>query len=294
MQTTFWLVLLGLFVSGYLALEGADFGAAMTLPLLGRADEPGRDEVARAIAPFFLGNEVWLVAAIGTVDGVFPSLRVLNRLYPVLIPILVAWVARDMGLWLRRRGGGTWRWRADCVTGAASVVLTMGWGVVLGNLATGPGATFGLVPLLSGLLLTGLCAIHGSAFLTRRATVALAERIPRTLAVPVAAITVATGVAIALTRPPTLHSWPLWLAGALALLAALTPRIRQSALPLTAVTLIAVAPLTALANIPLPPTNQATLSELTPIVLAALPIMAASQLGMWWLTRDKSRTRSYF
>jgi cytochrome bd-type quinol oxidase subunit 2 len=235
MQTTFWLAVLGLFLAGYLAMEGADFGAGMLLPLFGRDDQQGRDTVVRAIAPLFLGNEVWLVAAIGVVEGAFPRLNapLLPRLYPALILILVAWLIRDAALWFRSQGTATWRWHCDQATALASTALAGGWGVVLANMALSGTAlsdkgtntpVFGLAPTLSGILLAGFCALHGTLFLSRRVPSHPATRIrrtTRTLAPLVAAMILLTGAAATMTAPPG-HHWPLWLLGAILLTATTT------------------------------------------------------------------------
>src|SRR2546430_3491173 len=92
--------LLGFFVLGYFLMGGADIGVGMALPYLGRdADE--RRVVIAAIAPFFLGNEVWLVATAGLLAGGFPALEgtLLGGLFPAIIALLVGWIVRDMGLW---------------------------------------------------------------------------------------------------------------------------------------------------------------------------------------------------
>ncbi|MFD2348479.1 cytochrome d ubiquinol oxidase subunit II [Nonomuraea ferruginea] len=52
--------ILAFFALGYLVLAGADIGVGMALPYLGRTPAERREAIA-AIAPFFLGNEVWLV-----------------------------------------------------------------------------------------------------------------------------------------------------------------------------------------------------------------------------------------
>lgn len=55
--------LLAILFAGYFVLAGLDYGVALVAA--------GRRDLDR-IAPFFLGDEVWLVAAIGLVFGVFP------------------------------------------------------------------------------------------------------------------------------------------------------------------------------------------------------------------------------
>lgn len=54
----------------YFALGGYDYGVAMLVRGVGR-DEARRHAVRNAVGPFFLGNEVWLVAAVGILLGAF-------------------------------------------------------------------------------------------------------------------------------------------------------------------------------------------------------------------------------
>ena len=73
-MTTFWWATLGLVVCGYFALAGYDYGVGMLLPAFDR-DERQRRRVLGAFGPFFLANEVWLVAAVGLRFGAFPHLE---------------------------------------------------------------------------------------------------------------------------------------------------------------------------------------------------------------------------
>jgi cytochrome bd-type quinol oxidase subunit 2 len=311
---TFCLAMLGFFLAGYLALEGADFGMGMMLPLFGRRDQPARDGVIRAIAPFFLGNEVWLVAAFGLLNGAFPRLdgSLESRLYPIFVLILIAWLTRDAGLWFRGHGGATWRARWDTTIAIASTLLAFGWGLVLGNLAqgvpeAGSARVFGLIPVLGGLALTGICALHGAATLGLRLPLPEAARVAtlaKALTVPTAVAIMATGVAIALTGTPA-HTWPLWLLGAVLLAGVVTVRLtggRPPALPATSIGLLAAIPLLTLTGIPYLPTGiplseaasgPATLAVLTPVILAVLPVLVVAQAALWWLCRGRVDVRSW-
>ncbi|WP_449061592.1 cytochrome d ubiquinol oxidase subunit II [Planomonospora algeriensis] len=107
-----WSVLFAVLLIGYFALEGANIGLGMLLPVLGRTQE-GRDRIVAAAAPFVLAGEVWLVAVAGVLFGVYPRLEgeVLFGLYPMVVCLLVSWIVRDAGLWFRRRTDGL-AWRA--------------------------------------------------------------------------------------------------------------------------------------------------------------------------------------
>ncbi|MEO3824357.1 cytochrome d ubiquinol oxidase subunit II [Actinomadura sp. B10D3] len=171
-------VLLALFAGGYLVLGGADVGVGMLLPWLGR-DQRERRLVIASFAPFFLGNEVWLVAVVGLVAGAFPGLehRLLEELYPLVVVLLIGWVVRDMGLWLRGRvDAAAWRGSCDGAVVAGSWALALAWGAVLGSVVAGGGLNAGSV---LGLPLAALFAWHGAGFARWRLPAGLAERAGR-------------------------------------------------------------------------------------------------------------------
>ncbi|WP_248959105.1 cytochrome d ubiquinol oxidase subunit II [Sphaerisporangium perillae] len=172
-----WLAILGVLLIGYFALEGFDIGVGMMLPVLSRAreraGEPGprrrhRDRLVAAMAPFVLANEIWLIAAAGTLFGAFPSLEgtVVNGLYPVVVALLVSWILRDAGLWFRRRlDGAAWGAFWDAILCAASWGLALSWGVALASVVRGlPDRPFDLIGLLYGAVVAAAFAFHGRAF----------------------------------------------------------------------------------------------------------------------------------
>ncbi|RFS83846.1 cytochrome d ubiquinol oxidase subunit II [Actinomadura spongiicola] len=171
-------LLLAVFSGGYLALAGADIGVGMLLPWLGR-DQRERRLVIASFAPFFLGNEVWLVASAGLVAGAFPGLEheLLEELYPLFVVLLVGWVVRDMGLWLRGRVDAVaWRGGCDVAVVAGSWALAVAWGSVLGSLLFGGELGVGSVV---GVPLGVLFVWHGAGFARWRLPVGLAGRAAR-------------------------------------------------------------------------------------------------------------------
>ena len=70
--STLWLILIAVLWTGYLTLEGFDFGVGMLLRILGR-DEKERRTMLRAIGPHWDGNEVWLLTAGGATFAAFPE-----------------------------------------------------------------------------------------------------------------------------------------------------------------------------------------------------------------------------
>lgn len=160
MSTLFW-TLVVVFLTGYVVLEGFDFGVGMSLV---RGPAEARDRRARLISPLFLGNEVWLVAAIGLLIGAFPGIEETQapRLYPLIVAILCGWLVRDAGLWFRRRADRDWCDRAIVV---GSLVLAFCWGYLLTDIAQGGTAVLRPSPFVGGVAAVGLSFAHGQAFL---------------------------------------------------------------------------------------------------------------------------------
>ncbi|MEV4170562.1 cytochrome d ubiquinol oxidase subunit II [Nonomuraea sp. NPDC049709] len=169
------ILILAFFALGYLVLAGADIGVGMALPYLGRSAGERREAIA-AIAPFFLGNEVWLVATAGVLAGLFPQLEgeLLHGNHTVVVTLLLAWVIRDMGLWLRGRVPGA-RWQAfwDGAIVAGSWGLALSWGLLLARVLLG---IEGPVAVLPALVLAALFLTHGLAFAALRLRGTLRER----------------------------------------------------------------------------------------------------------------------
>ncbi|MEU1328653.1 cytochrome d ubiquinol oxidase subunit II [Streptomyces sp. NPDC005865] len=184
---TVWLALLGLLLAGYFVLGGYDYGAQMLHPFLGR-DEPEEKRTSGnaaldAIAPFFLGNEVWLVAFAGVLFGAFPHLEgtLLSGMYPLIVAILAGLVLGNAAVQLRRRSRslrGRRAWDVLIVFGGA--VPAVCWGLVVGLMLHGVprradgsfhigfGEVFTPFVLACGATTVLLFAAHGAAFVALR------------------------------------------------------------------------------------------------------------------------------
>ncbi|MGW6060474.1 cytochrome d ubiquinol oxidase subunit II [Streptomyces sp. NPDC055189] len=203
---TAWLALLGLLLAGYFVLGGYDYGVQMIHPFLGSrdgregkdtgedAEGGGRNAALDAIAPFFLGNEVWLVAFAGVLFGAFPHLEgaLLSGLYPLIVAILVGLVPGNAAIQLRRRARtarGRRRWDVLIVCGGALPAVC--WGLVVGLLLhgvprradgsfhIGPGDVLSPFTLACAVTTALLFAAHGTAFVALRSGHELAVRARR-------------------------------------------------------------------------------------------------------------------
>jgi cytochrome bd ubiquinol oxidase subunit II len=281
---TFAYGLLGLFGIGYFVLGGADIGVGMLLPFLGR----DRRLTIAAIAPFFLGNEVWLVATAGLWTALFPALEghVFGRTWGALVVLLAGWIVRDMGLWLRGRlAGAGWRAFWDGATVAGSWAVAASWGVAIGVLMGGG------VPLFA-VTTCALFALHGGVF----AAVRLGSDTARSLTHRLVPVALVAGVPCALGAGAGHLGRTAPVAAGLAVLLVLTwfalgTRRFGAALSTTAVAIVAV-PVLAAANLP-----DATVADDAGLTLAVagvmVPLLLAAQAWVWWTFRGRVDRPSY-
>ena len=185
-----WFGLIGLLWTGYLVLEGFDFGVGALLPRLGRGTDPADGEKRRrvmltAIGPHWDGNEVWLLTAGGAMFAAFPEwyATMFSALYLPLLLLLVALILRNMGLEYRhKRDDATWRRRWDAAIVGGSLLAPFLVGVALTAVVRGlpidgdlefAGSLLDVLqplPLLGGLTVLALSLTHGSFFLALKTT----------------------------------------------------------------------------------------------------------------------------
>jgi cytochrome bd ubiquinol oxidase subunit II len=255
--------LVAFFGIGYFVLAGTDIGVGMLLPFLG----PDRRRTLRAIMPFFLANEVWLVGTIGLLTALFPVVEgdVFGRVWGALIVLVAGWMVRDLGLWLRLGGPGPW----DAAIVAGSWAVAASWGVAIGLLM---GSWLFVVPTCA------LFALHGAVFAALRLGVPVARRI-----VPFALV---AGVPCALGAGSGHLGRTVPLVAGLAVVlvlvwVALGTRRYGAALAASAVAIVAV-PL----SVRLPDLTVADDASLTVTVTSALlPLLIAAQAWVWWTFR---------
>jgi cytochrome d ubiquinol oxidase subunit II len=136
---TFWFSLVVLCWVLFFVLEGFDFGVGLLAPVLGR-DDHERGAAIRTVGPFWDGNEVWLVAAIGVTFAAFPAwyAALLSGLYLPMVAILLMLAVRGVALEFRGKADGQrWRRRWDLALAGSSAGIAVLWGAVLGVLTQG-------------------------------------------------------------------------------------------------------------------------------------------------------------
>jgi cytochrome d ubiquinol oxidase subunit II len=191
---TFWFVVLVVLWTGFLVLEGFDFGVGMLAGVVG-GDEQGREQAIGTIGPLWDGNEVWLIVAAAGTFAAFPGwyATMFSGLYLAFLLLLVALIARGVSFEFRaKRDGAGWRRAWSSATTGGSLLAPLLVGVALGNLLHGVpigadqeyAGTFSdlLNPysLFSGVAVVLLCLLHGSSFLALKTAGAVRERAVRT------------------------------------------------------------------------------------------------------------------
>jgi cytochrome d ubiquinol oxidase subunit II len=205
-MTTFWFIIITVLWTGFLVLEGFDFGVGALHGIVGR-DDAGRREALHTIAPVWDGNEVWLITAGAAMFAAFPGwyATAFSGLYPALVLLLMALILRGVGIeFWGRRDGARWRRTWSWALVASSLVAPLLVGVALADFAYGlpiddqqefVGDFWDLVPLYSvvtGLAFVAMTLVHGAVFLSIKVHGELhrrAMRIARIVA-PVAAVLV--------------------------------------------------------------------------------------------------------
>src|SRR5437870_1802775 len=94
---TLWFVLVAFMLSMYVLLDGFDLGAG-AIHLFAARTDPERRLVLQTIGPIWDGNEVWLIAAGGTLFFTFPRLYASSFSGFYLPLMLVLWLLMLRGL----------------------------------------------------------------------------------------------------------------------------------------------------------------------------------------------------
>lgn len=241
-MTTLWFVLVGFMLTMYVLLDGFDLGAGAIAPFAART-EAERRAILRAIGPVWDGNEVWLLAAGGTLFFTFPLLYASSFSGFYLPLMIVLWLLMLRGLSIELRGhidNPLWGKFWDALFFIGSALLAVFFGAAVGNVVRGvpldaAGRFFeplwttfdprSAVPgildwytVLTGLLALGTLAMHGANFIavkTDGALLARARRSSRLAWIATVALTALATVATFWLRPAMLArfgAWPLGLA----------------------------------------------------------------------------------
>jgi cytochrome d ubiquinol oxidase subunit II len=172
----------------YVVMDGFDIGVGIVYLLVARTEQE-RQQAMRAIGPFWDGNEVWLLAAGGTLFFAFPLLYAssFSGFYLPLMIVLWLLILRGVSIELRSHSvEPLWRSFFDALFTFSSVLLTIFYGAALANVVRGvplgadnyfflplwtnwhTGADPGILDwytVMGGVLALVALAVHGALYL---------------------------------------------------------------------------------------------------------------------------------
>jgi cytochrome d ubiquinol oxidase subunit II len=173
-----WFILIGFLLVGYAILDGFDLGVGM-LQFFVRT-EADKNKLRESIAPFWDGNEVWLLTGAGAIFAAFPHVyaTVFSGFYIAMMLLLVGLIFRALSIEFRNQvDSQTWKNFWDKAFSISSLIVALLLGVALGNIFIGipldgemnfTGSFFTLlrpVPLLVGVTSVFMISLQGAAFL---------------------------------------------------------------------------------------------------------------------------------
>jgi cytochrome d ubiquinol oxidase subunit II len=227
----FWLV--ALMLALYIVLDGFDLGVGI-LHLLVPRTSLERGTFLRTIGPVWDGNEVWLVAAGGTLYFAFPLLyaSAFSGFYLPLMIVLWLLILRGIAVELRMHFDlGIWQDFFDGLFSLASALLAIFFGAALANVIRGvpigpdnyfflplwtnfrPGPNPGILDwytVLGGLFAITALAEHGALYLALKTEDPLRQRAraaAKMLWLPLIALTILSLAATIFVRRQTLANY---------------------------------------------------------------------------------------
>jgi cytochrome d ubiquinol oxidase subunit II len=131
-----WIGLLGTAVALYVVLDGFDLGIGILFPF--SPEEDDRDVMMNSVAPFWDGNETWLILGGGGLFVAFPLAYgiIMSGFYLPVIIMLLALVFRGVAFeyrWVAKPSHSSW----DIAFAGGSITAAFMQGVILGGLLHG-------------------------------------------------------------------------------------------------------------------------------------------------------------
>src|SRR5712671_6406066 len=136
---TIWFWLVAIMIATYVLLDGFDLGAGAIHLFVAKTDDERR-QVLASIGPVWDGNEVWLIAAGGTLYFAFPALYAssFSGFYLPLNIVLWLLMLRAVGIEFRLHiESPVWRGFFDGAFCSSSALLAVFFGAALGNVIRG-------------------------------------------------------------------------------------------------------------------------------------------------------------
>ena len=319
----FWAGVIAVAILVYVVLDGFDLGVGILFGL--ERSEAQRTQMMDSIAPFWDGNETWLVVIGASLYAAFPAVYAvfLGAFYLPVLLLLFGLIFRGVAFEFRlhsQRLRAFWDWgfcigsvAAAFVQGAAVGAMMRGIPVANGQFAGTAFDWLAPFPMLTGVGLVLGYALLGAGWLVLKTDGALRERALRQIPAIAAALIVVLALAFGLTLDHSAlakshlaeRPWGLVfpLIGVAALLVVLLfTRRRHDLMPFAMTVLFFVAAFLTLGVMYWPymvpysitvasaAAHPASLSFLFwGAGLFVLPVIAIYTIGVYWIFRGKTR-----
>ncbi|HMI52894.1 MAG TPA: cytochrome d ubiquinol oxidase subunit II [Candidatus Saccharimonadales bacterium] len=138
-MATIWFGLVAIMITVYVLLDGFDIGVGAIHLFVAKTDSE-RQQVLASIGPVWDGNEVWLLAAGGTLYFAFPALYAgaFSGFYLPLMMVLWLLILRGISIEFRNHiKSKIWDPLWDFVFCSSSFLLAVFFGAALGNVVRG-------------------------------------------------------------------------------------------------------------------------------------------------------------
>ena len=230
---TLWFWIVAVMLTGYVVLDGFDLGVGIVYLFVAGSDRE-RMQSIRSIGPVWDGNEVWLLAAGGTLFFAFPLLyaSAFSGFYLPLMIVLWLLILRGVSIELRSHiDDRMWKSLFDAIFFLSSTLLAVFYGAALANVVRGvplggddsfflplwtnwqPGPHPGILDwytVLGGVMALAALAMHGALYLALKTEGELGRRanaLAGKLWWAVAALTVLSIPATVLARPNSMGNY---------------------------------------------------------------------------------------
>jgi len=230
---TLWFWIVALMLTAYVVLDGFDLGVGIVYFFVAKSDTDRRLAL-RAIGPVWDGNEVWLLAAGGTLFFAFPLLyaSAFSGFYLPLMMVLWLLILRGVSIEMRSHSHEPLvHTLCDGLFSLSSALLAIFFGAALANVVRGvpigkddyfflplwttwsPGPQPGILDwytVMGGVLALLALALHGSLYLAQKTEGELEQRARAwagKLWPAVLLVTILSLPATALARPNSLQNY---------------------------------------------------------------------------------------
>jgi cytochrome d ubiquinol oxidase subunit II len=215
-----WTVIIATGVAMYVILDGFDLGVGILFPTT--RSERSRDAMMNSVAPFWDGNETWLVLGGGGLLAAFPGAYsvIMPALYIPVILMLLALILRGVSFefrWTAKPYQQAWDW----AFAGGSILAAFAQGLVLGGLlhgikvengafAGGPFDWFSAFSLMCGFGLVAGYGLLGACWLLIRTTGEVESHARNMARLFLAAVAVFAALVSLWTPLRYEHIWERW------------------------------------------------------------------------------------